>query len=226
MGYGLNVVYDYNYEGEELPLLNRQLVTSDVAFTVGGVGNNCGPIPTRAGYRFVGWQIGDAVETVYQPGTNLPAIDYITEDQYSTLTFKAQWEEASEKPEQEVTVDVHPSEGFYVNQFGKLEVLGIQENPTMSWELITTDTNFPGRFDFASDDKTFIAYIQAITAGQTKAVLHINETANYAATDVPVTFEILGQTSEAIQLEESYDVNVADSIDVEAAGISAGRMVQ
>ena len=107
-----------------------------------------------------------------------------------------------------------------------MEVLGIQENPTMSWELITSDTNFPGRFDFASDDKTFIAYIQAKTAGQTKAVLHINETANYAATDVPVTFEILGQTEDTIQLDESYDVTVDETIDVEADGLSDGRMVQ
>ena len=52
--YAVNIIYDYNYETEDLPELDRQNVSYNKAFTVGGEDNNCGPIPSRPGYAFKG----------------------------------------------------------------------------------------------------------------------------------------------------------------------------
>lgn len=93
----VNFVYDYNYESEEeLPLLNRQMVDKNQAFTVGGEANNCGPIPTRAGYDFVTWQIeGD--ELYYQPGNHY-LVSEIAKEGQSQVTFKALWEPKATAP--------------------------------------------------------------------------------------------------------------------------------
>lgn len=124
------------------------------------------------------------------------------------------------KPKQETTFDVNPDK-LYVNQYGKLEVIGIKDNPTMYW---TIDDD-PNKFEWSSDEHTYVAYIHALTAGTAHATLHINESANYAATDVPVEFEILGQATEDIQLDASYSVGLDKTIDVEASGFSEGRLV-
>lgn len=130
------------------------------------------------------------------------------------------------KEDQDVTTEVMPEDGFYVNQYGKLEVKGIQDNPTMYWEMVTTDADFPGRFEFNIQSTTYVAYIHALEPGMAKAILHINATQHFNAIDVPVEFEILGQTTESIQLDASYDVTAGDSIDVMAGGLTAERMVQ
>lgn len=89
-GYNMiNITYDYDYDVEDAPALDRQYVSQYKAFTIGGVGNNCAPIPTREGYAFKGWKHADKT---YQPGTNLVTDDFV-EDPDETIEFVAVWEE-------------------------------------------------------------------------------------------------------------------------------------
>ena len=72
-----------------MPVLDSQHVRLGQAFTLGGINNNCAPVPTRTGFNFVGWQVGEDEEVVFDPGTILPVATYAVDDQ---ITVKAIWE--------------------------------------------------------------------------------------------------------------------------------------
>lgn len=101
-----NIIYNYQYGGK---VVEWQYVEYNNAFTVGGVNNNIAPVPTVEGYRFVGWQVGDNEENVFQPGTILPVADYVTETS-SNINIKAIWEE---EPEPEVVPPTRTSDFYY-----------------------------------------------------------------------------------------------------------------
>ena len=108
-----NIVYDYDFG--ELDLVEKQFVSPEFAFAVGGVNGSIAPVPTRTGYNFVGWQVGDDTSEVYDPGTVLPVADYMVDE--NPIYVKAIWEEA---PDPGVTPPTLANDFWYDGQSHEL----------------------------------------------------------------------------------------------------------
>lgn len=213
---GLNVKYDYNGgSGEPETPLTNQKVNFSHHFTVTGYNSTFAAEPTKDGFEFAGWKYND---TTYYTGNNVSALFPTKEDPITEITLVAQWEQ-TEKQDQVVTTDV--TQNLYVGEFGRVEVRGIQDKPTMEWEI----NDDPAKIEWDSDTHTFVGYFKAISGGTAHVTLHIAETDNFNACDVEIEFEIIGKIVDNVQLESMYTLSADQSLDVEATGISDGRRV-
>ena len=121
---------------------------------------------------------------------------------------------------EEQNVDVTVTEGLYVDEFGMIQVTGIQEKPDMTWEHESGEE----AIQFVSVTSTYIVNFQGIAGGTEKVKLVLAETEHFAETVIYVDVTILPKVVDELSFaQDSYEVSPGRYIDITVDGLSAER---
>ena len=144
--------------------------------------------------------------------------EVFTEQENYKETTKTCPVKVTAKDEQQVDVDV--TEGLYVDEFGMIQVVGIQEKPDMTWEHASGDN----AIEFVSVTSTYVVNFKGVAGGTETVKLTLAETEHFAETVIYVDVTILPKVVDELSFSQSsYEVGIGSYIDVSVNGLSAER---